>query len=168
MRVLLAAAVLLSLAAGPARAQGAVCAADATEACAAFRALTGAALAADSASADSAAALRRSDPVLMGGAVDTLAVRDSVAAFGWTVGAERRVVAVNTGAASAFVALPGPGVPAPLMAVFVSRADAGPVPSLVALLDDDRATYGLRVPARSAVVYRPASPGDVRPRGLDE
>ena len=167
---LLALAALVALPAAPLAAQAVPFCADASEACAAYRGLAGAALPADtlSAAADSAAAFRQSDAVLRAGAVDTLAVRDSSAAFAWALEGDRRVVAVNAGAAAVFVELPGSGVPDPLVPVFVSRADAGRVPSLVALLDDDRATYGLRVPARSAVVYRPADLEDVRPRGLDE
>ena len=110
----------------------------------------------------------RADPVLSGGGLGWVAGAGRAFAAERTWGGERRVVAVNLGDAPAFVALPGAGVPDPLVPVLVSRADAGRVPSLVALFDDDRAVYGLRVPARCAVVYRPAGPGDVRPRGLDE
>ena len=127
----------------------------------------------DSAAADvrdaygRAAALRQSDPGFTGNRVP-LPSEGPALAFEWTDGGDRRVAVVNPGDVPAFVPLSGEGVPAPLVPVFVSRADAGPVPSLVALLDDHRAVYGLRVPPRATVAYRPAAPSDVRPRGLDE
>ena len=42
------------------------------------------------------------------------------------------------------------------------------VAMLVAQFDDEGATYGLRIPPRTTVVFRPADPADIRPRGLDE
>ena len=114
-----------------------------------------------------AIALRRADAVLRRGSLRTLATAERAVAFGRSLGGERRVVAFNAGDESVFLALPGEGVPDPLVPMFVSR-EAGPVPSLVAALGDDDVTYGLRVPPRATVVYRPADPGDVRPLGLDE
>ncbi len=115
-----------------------------------------------------AIALRQSDAVLRRGELATLAARGRAVAFERALGGDRRVVAFNAGDTSVFLPIPGEGVPAPLVPVFVSRDDAGRVASLVAQLDDDRATYGLRIPPRTTVVFRPADPADVRPKGLDE
>ena len=46
--------------------------------------------------------------------------------------------------------------------------DPARVAMLVAQFDDEGATYGLRIPPRTTVVFRPADPADIRPRGLDE
>lgn len=108
------------------------------------------------------------EPVLRLGDVSVVAANGRALAFGRTLDGERRLVAFNAGDEPAFLELPGPGIPQPWTPVFVSRDDAGRVPSLVALFDDDRATYGLKIPARTTVVYRPAGPADIRPRGLDE
>ena len=116
----------------------------------------------------SAIALRNGDAVLRRGDLSTVAASGRAVAFQRTLDGERRLVAVNVGDEPAFLELPGEGVPQPWTPAFVSRDDAGRVPSLVAYLDDDRATYGLQVPPRTTVVYRPARPVDVRPRGLDE
>ncbi|PAP76569.1 glycoside hydrolase family 13 protein [Rubrivirga marina] len=115
-----------------------------------------------------AIALRQSDVVLRRGDLATLATADRAVAFERSLGGDRRVVAFNAGDESVFLELSSDAVPEPLTPVFVSRDDAGPIPSLVAALDEERATYGLRVPPRTTVVYRPADPTDVRPRGLDE
>ncbi len=115
-----------------------------------------------------AIALRRSDAVLRRGSLATLAAHDRVVAFERVLDGDRRVVAVNVGDTSAFLPIPGDGVPAPLVPVAVSRDDAGRIAGLVAQLDDEEATYGLRIPPRTTVVFRPADPADVRPRGLDE
>ncbi len=112
--------------------------------------------------------VRQSDAVLRRGGLATLAASGRAVAFERTLGDDRRVVAFNAGDVPAFLVLPGPGVPAPLVPAFVSRDDAGRVPSLVGFFDDDGVTYGLQVPARTTIVYRPAAPGDIRPRGLDE
>ena len=163
---------LLAASAVGASAQPAPCP-DAAPACASLRAFlddapTDGGPAADtSAAVARAAALRLSDPVF-GGERTALPAEGVAVAYEWTLGADRRVVAANPGAAPAFVPLGGDGVPAPLVPVFVSRADAGPVPALVAVLDDDRVVYGLRVPPHATVAYRPAAPAEVRPRGLDE
>lgn len=163
----------LALAATAARAQPATCgpgpAAPSAEderqrAAAAFRALADGS---DEAACPGATAARAADGALAGEATP-LDAAARVSAVEVQAGGERRIVAHNPTDAPAFLALSGDGVPAPLVATFVSRADAGPVPSLVALLDDDRATYGLRLPARATVLFRPAAPEDVRPRGLDE
>ena len=116
----------------------------------------------------SAVAMRRADAVLRRGSVSVLATSLRAVAFERQLDGERRVVAFNAGDQDAFLELPGDGVPRPLVPEMVSRGDLPGVPSLVALFDDDRAVYGLRVPARTTVVYRPAAEGDVRPRGLDE
>ena len=116
----------------------------------------------------SAVAMRRADAVLRRGDVSVLAAGDRAVAFERRLDGERRVVAFNASDQDAFLELPGGGVPTPLVPAMVSRGDASEIPSLVALFDDDRAAYGLRVPARTTVVYRPAAGDDVRPRGLDE
>jgi len=113
-------------------------------------------------------ALRRSDAVLRRGGLSMLAASGRAVAFERTLGDDRRVVAFNAGDVAAFLALPGDGVPAPLVPVFVSRDDAGRVPSLVGFFDDDGVTYGLQVPPRTTVIYRPADPADIRPNGLHE
>ncbi len=117
-----------------------------------------------------AIALRQSDPVLRHGALSVLAAAGDAVAFERTLDGDRCVVAFNRSDRPVFLELPGDGVPSPLVPAFVSRDDAGRVPSLVAVIDDGEMglLYGLQVPARSAVVYRPAAPGDVRPLGLDE
>ena len=140
---------------------------DASPACASLRAFLGDAPAVPDSAAARAAALRLSDPVF-GGERAALQGGGAVVAYEWTLGGDRRVVAANPGETPAFVALGGEGVPPPFVPVFVSRADAGPVPALVALVGDEGAVYGLRVPARTTVAYRPADPAEVRPRGLDE
>ena len=81
---------------------------------------------------------------------------------------ERRVVALNPSDEDRFVPLPGVGVPAPLVPVFVSSGSVADVPGLVAGVGDVDVVYGLRVPARTAVVFRSVRGADVRPRGLDE
>ena len=114
-----------------------------------------------------AVALRRSDAVLGRGDLEVVHAAGPVVAFSRTLGPDRRVVAVNVGDAPAFVPLGDGRAPAPLWPMAASRPDVD-VPGLVALFDDDGAVYGLRVPPRAAVVYRPTLPDDVRPRGLDE
>ena len=115
-----------------------------------------------------AIALRRADAVLRRGDLAVLATGDRAVAFERQLGGARRVVALNAGDQDAFLQLSSDGVPAPLVPVFASRGDVAHVPSLIALVDDDETLYGLRVPARTTVVYQPAAAGDVRPRGLDE
>ena len=112
--------------------------------------------------------LRQSDPVLRLGTLAVLAAEGQAVAFERTLDGDRRVVAFNGGDADAFLPLGDGGVPAPLVAVFVSRDDVGPVPSAVGLIDDDRTVWGLKIPPRTTVVFRPAEAGDVRPHGLDE
>ncbi|MEM0961336.1 MAG: alpha-amylase family glycosyl hydrolase, partial [Bacteroidota bacterium] len=112
-----------------------------------------------------AIAMRRSDLVLRRGDLTTLAASGRALAFVREHGGERRVVALNAGDTPAF--LPMPGTPDPLTPVMASRPGVD-VPGLMVIVEEDRAIYGLRVPPRTAVVYRPASPDDVRPGGLDE
>lgn len=115
-------------------------------------------------------ALRSGDAVLRDGATTVLVAPDSVVAFERRLGGERRVIVFNGSAGPRFLALPGEGVPPPFRPAYLSREVVEAVPSLVARLDDGdaRFRYGLRVPARTTVVFRPATPADVRPRGLDE
>ena len=115
-----------------------------------------------------AIALRQSDAVLRRGTLETLAAEGRAIAFGRTLDGDRRVVAFNAGDTSAFLPMPGEGVPEPLVPATVSRDDADRVAMLVAQFDDEGATYGLRIPPRTTVVFRPADPADIRPRGLDE
>lgn len=113
---------------------------------------------------------RQSDPVLRCGALSVLVASGEAVAFERTLDGDRRIVAVNRGDRPAFLQLPGDGVPPPLVPAFVSRDDAGRVPALVAVLDDgvEGILYGLQIPARTTVIYRPAASEDVRPKGLDE
>ncbi|WP_420455165.1 glycoside hydrolase family 13 protein [Rubrivirga sp.] len=115
-----------------------------------------------------AIALRQSDAVLRRGSLATVAAHERAVAFERVLDGDRRVVAFNPGGTSAFVPIPSDGVPAPLVPMMVSRDDAGRIAGLVVQLDEETATYGLRIPPRTTVVFRPADPADVRPRGLDE
>ena len=116
----------------------------------------------------SAIALRQSDVVLRRGGLAVLAAEGAAVAFERLLDGERRVVAFNRGDEDRFLPLPGRRAPAPLVPVFVSSGDAARVPGLVAGVGETDVVYGLRVPARTTVVYRAADGADVRPRGLDE
>ena len=115
-----------------------------------------------------AIALRNRDAVLRRGSLARLAAAGRAVAFERQLDGERRVVAMNVGDTEAFLDLTDRLPAAPLVPMFTSRDDTERVPSLVIYVEDDRTVYGLRVPARTTVVYRPAQPADVRPRGLDE
>ena len=115
-----------------------------------------------------AIALRQRDAVLRRGDLDALATAPRAVAFERTLGDERRIIATNVGDDEVFLDLSDALPATPLVPVFVSRADTGRIPSLVLYLEADRTVHGVRVPPRTTVVYRPATPGDVRPRGLDE
>jgi hypothetical protein len=57
----------------------------------------------------------------------------------------------------------------PLVPVFATRGDVAAVPSLLlTLYEAGGVTYSNEVPPRTAVVFRPAEPDDVRPKGLAE
>ncbi|MGB3545038.1 hypothetical protein [Rubrivirga sp.] len=112
-------------------------------------------------------ALRRSSAVLRRGDLEVVSAHGRAVAFSRTLDGEGWVAAFNAGDEPAFLALEGERAPMPLWPVMASRPDVD-VPGLVALFDDDGAVYGLRVPPRATVVYRPVAPDDVRPRGLDE
>jgi hypothetical protein len=57
----------------------------------------------------------------------------------------------------------------PLVPVFATRGDVAAVPSLlITLFEEGGVGYSNEIPARTAVVFRPARPDDVRPRGLVE
>jgi hypothetical protein len=59
--------------------------------------------------------------------------------------------------------------PEPLVPVFATRGDVSAVPSLlITLFEAGGTAYSNEIPARTAVVFRPAAPADVRPRGLEE
>ena len=115
-----------------------------------------------------AIALRRGDAVLRRGGLSVLAADSVAVAFERTVGDDRRVVAFNRADEDRFLALPSASAPAPLVPVLASSGGLEAVPGLVAGVGDVDVVYGLRVPARTTVVFRPAQPADVRPRGLDE
>ncbi|WP_412068455.1 hypothetical protein [Rubrivirga sp. IMCC43871] len=128
---------------------------------AATHAASRALLAVESADADAVLAA-----VLAAGALGGL---DVVAVAGRAVAVRTAsgLVAFNPTDEPVFLRLPGDRMPPPLVPVEASR-DAGRIASLVALVGDDDTLFGLRVPPRVTVVYRPAAPSDVRPRGLDE
>ena len=57
----------------------------------------------------------------------------------------------------------------PLVPLYATNADPAVVPSLlVTLFEAGGVAYSNEIPPRTAVVFRPAEPADVRPRGLDE
>jgi glycosidase len=115
-----------------------------------------------------AIALRQSDAVLRRGGLDVLTAEGDAVAFERTLNDERRVVAFNRGDEDRFLPLPTDAAPAPLVPVFVSSGDVRAVPGLVAGVGETDVVYGLRVPARTTVVFRTADGADVRPSGLDE
>ena len=120
--------------------------------------------------------LGASDPVLSRGALAVVYAAGDVVAFERQLGDARRVIAFNRADAERFLPLPDAGgegagaVPGPLTPIFASSGARREIPALVAVVDEDRGevVYGLRIPARTAVVFRPVEPRDVRPRGLDE
>ncbi|HEX8385459.1 MAG TPA: alpha-amylase family glycosyl hydrolase, partial [Rubricoccaceae bacterium] len=116
-------------------------------------------------------ALRRGDAVLRSGDLRVLAA-DSAAqsvAFERALGAERRVVALNRSDRSQFLAFPEGAPRTPLVPIFASTGDVADVASLVFVLEEDGGSaVGLRLPPRTAVVFRPAEGPDVRPHGLHE
>jgi hypothetical protein len=122
-------------------------------------------------------ALRRADPVLRRGALRVLAADDDaqtvaferVLPAGTAAGTDtRRVVALNRSDESQFLALPGMTSDGLLVPIFASSGRASDVAGLVAAVGETDIVYGLRLPARTAVILRPATPDDVRPRGLNE
>ena len=114
------------------------------------------------------AALCDADAALCRGGFAPLAGGDSLVAAERRADGEVRLVALNRTAVDRFLPLPGGAPPAPFVAVFASSGGAGRLPGLVASVGEADVVYGLRVPAYAAVVFRPARPADVRPRGLDE
>ncbi|MDT0632265.1 hypothetical protein RQM47_06550 [Rubrivirga sp. S365] len=113
------------------------------------------------------AALCRADAALCRGGFAPFAGDDSTFAVERVVDGERRLVALNRRGEDRFLALPGGAPPAPFVAVFASSGGED-LPGLVVSVGEADVLYGLRVPARAAVVFRPARAPDVRPRGLDE
>ena len=118
-----------------------------------------------------AIALRHGDAVLRRGSLCVLAA-DSAArsvAFERVLNGERRVVALNRSDQSQFLAFP-PGAPrTPLVPIFASTGDVADIASLVFVLEENGdSAVGLRLPPRTAVVFRPAEALDVRPNGLTE
>ena len=115
--------------------------------------------------------LRTGDAVLRHGSLRVLAA-DSAAqsvAFERTLGGQRRVVALNRSDRSQFLAFPASAPREPLVPIFASTGALADVPSLVFVLaEDGTSTVGLRLPARTAVIFRPAGGPDVRPNGLHE
>ena len=115
--------------------------------------------------------LAASDPVLTRGELTILAAEGDVVAFQRQLGDDRRVIVSNRADAERFLPLPETGaVPGPLTPVFASWGSVEAVPALVAVVDETRGqvVYGLRIPPRTVVVFRPVEPRDVRPGGLDE
>ena len=108
------------------------------------------------------------DAALCRGGFAPFAGADSTRAVERVVDGERRVVALNTRAEDRFLALPDGVPPVPFVAVSASSGGVAGVPGLVVSVGEADVLYGLRIPARTAVVFRPARPQDVRPRGLDE
>ena len=163
--------VVLALLAGGAAAQTAPPALDRAEA--AYRVLTSSRPAgcapggAGTVCAD-LAALCGADAALCRGGFSPFAGADSLVAVERVEDGERRVVALNRTGVDRFLELPGGTPPAPFVAVFASSGGAESLPGLVVSVGETDVLYGLRVPAHAAVVFRPARPADVRPRGLDE
>ena len=127
---------------------------------------------------DMVASLRalRADDALARGDLSVLYAEGDLVAFQRQLGDARRVVAFNRADAERFLPLPEAGgdeegaVPSPLTPVFASGGELSEIPALVAIVDEDRGelVYGLRIPARTVVIFRPVEPRDVRPNGLDE
>ena len=118
-----------------------------------------------------AIALRRGDAVLRRGSLRVLAADSAAAsvAFERTLNGERRVVALNRSDRSQFLAFPDDAPRVPLVPIFTSSGDLASVASLVFVLDEAGGSrVGLRLPPRTAVVFRPADAPDVRPNGLFE
>lgn len=113
-------------------------------------------------------ALCAADAALCRGGFAPFAGSDSTLAVERVAGGERRVVALNTRDEDRFLALPGGAPPAPFVAAWASSGGVDRVPGLVVSVGEADVLYGLRIPARTAVVFRPARPADVRPGGLDE
>ena len=118
-----------------------------------------------------AIALRTGDAVLRHGTLRTLAA-DSAAqsvAFERTLGGQRRVVALNRSDQSQFLAFPAGTPREPLVPIFASSGGLAEIPSLVFVLEENGDSgVGLRLPPRTAVVFRTADGPDVRPNGLHE
>ena len=116
-----------------------------------------------------AIALRQRWDVLQRGDQRFLASDDSAGtlAFERTLGDDRLIVVLNRSDEAQIASLPGET--GPLVPIFASRGDVRDIPALIQLLyEDGRTEIGYRVPARTLVVYRPVTDGDIRPRGLDE
>lgn len=103
------------------------------------------------------------------GEAEVLAADEAAGLLAFACGkGDRRLVVMANGGASPQRVERTPPVE-PLVPVFATRGEVGAIPSLlITLFEDGGATYSNEVPARTAVVFRPAAPGDVRPRGLDE
>ena len=116
--------------------------------------------------------LLEADAVLAHGELAVLAADGDVVAFERRLADDRRVVVYNRASEERFLVLPRTDrqAPAPFTPVFASSGNVADVPALVAVIDEAAGSlvYGLRIPARTAVVFRPVRPTDVRPRGLDE
>ena len=115
---------------------------------------------------------RQRDAVLRRGELAMRAAEGDVVVFERQLGVDRRVVAFNRGDAEQFIALPRAdgAFPSPMKPVFASSGELATIPSLVVVMDDasSRLAFGLRIPARTTVIFRPVQPDDVRPNGLDE
>jgi hypothetical protein len=90
-------------------------------------------------------------------------------AFARRFGASELIVIVNAGDSEARIELPERVARTPLVPIFASRGDLAEIPSLLLIYPESGGTrYAHPVPARTAVVFRPAEAEDVRPNGLHE
>lgn len=106
---------------------------------------------------------------LAAGPVEVLSVDEAAGllAFSCGAGEQRLVVMANGSPVPQRVARAAPVEP--LVPVFATRGDVAAVPSLlITLFDAGGAAYSNAVPARTAVVFRPAAQADVRPKGIEE
>jgi cyclomaltodextrinase / maltogenic alpha-amylase / neopullulanase len=102
------------------------------------------------------------------GVVEVLAADEAagVLAFSCGTGDRRLVVMANGSEVPQRVRREDPE---PLVPVFATRGDVAAIPSLlITLFEAGGVAYSNEVPPRTAVVFRPAAPGDVRPHGLEE
>jgi hypothetical protein len=105
---------------------------------------------------------------LQGGAVEVLVAdeRAAVLAFACGAGDDQLVVMANGSDAPQRVRR---AEATPLVPLYATNADVAAIPSLlITLFEAGGVVYSNEIPARTAVVFRPAEAADVRPRGLEE
>lgn len=113
-------------------------------------------------------ALYRRSNALQRGDMEWLDIGEHTLAFRRALPDDTLVVMVNRSGEAHLVELPG-GRYRPLVPIFASHGDVDDIPALVAVLEESAPSrMGYRVPPRTAVVYRPASPSGVRSRYPDE